>query len=216
MEGEVLDYSVALTHPWYGHNNNFKDCEVDWLLFTLWKTWEKKVAELDLPTISSGHAVKNRRPSKEASRRTLISCSYSKSGISKESKSPALKTFLCFGLWIYSLSLWSLQCLHSGPWKTKKRPRWQSVKYGWFQKHELSSQGWPGYYTSECLTCQHQSLMMTPLYGIILEETSQTFGWLVDFTKTFPPWKGQQEFIQGLTSIPDLLSLSLTNYSTIM
>lgn len=47
------------------------------------------------------------------------------------------------------------------------------------------------------------------LYDIILDKTSQPFGCLTDFSKIFPVWQQQQEFIEGLISSPDLLLPSM-------
>ena len=64
--------------PWFWHISGqcwVYDYEVGWC-FALWKNWAKKRTTLDQTTIISGHAMKDRRSSKAASRKTLTSCTY--------------------------------------------------------------------------------------------------------------------------------------------
>lgn len=134
----------------------------------LWKTQATKMTESDQTTLESGHAEKEglwgqhlERPSFPAATEQILFETRPRSFKGKSKCSLQRFPLLCL-LDPQSFSL-SFQCLHR-PWKA--RPMWQSVNYACFQKHELSSQGWPSYYTLEYLPCQHQKLMMVPLYGI--------------------------------------------------
>lgn len=73
MEGGALDYSVPLTHQWA--MVSLITMKLTGCCFILWKNWAKKMTVLDQTATTSGHAVKHRRTSKAASRRTLISWS---------------------------------------------------------------------------------------------------------------------------------------------